>query len=109
VPRVIADYQPIIAKAAFAAGADLILGHHPHVPKAIAVHGGKVCFYSLSDFIMSAPPKTPEQIDTFRKRYGTDVDPERPLLPYGKDSSRSLIAKAVLTQSGIGKVSFLPV
>src|SRR5262249_12295524 len=37
IPRMIADYQPIAAKAAFRAGADLILGHHPHVPKAIGV------------------------------------------------------------------------
>src|SRR3954447_14160817 len=33
VPRVIADYQRPVAQAAFEAGADLILGHHAHVPK----------------------------------------------------------------------------
>jgi len=48
-----------IAKAALGAGADLILGHHAHVPKAIAVYDGKVCFYSLSNFIMSAPEASP--------------------------------------------------
>jgi poly-gamma-glutamate capsule biosynthesis protein CapA/YwtB (metallophosphatase superfamily) len=44
VPRLIADYQRTVAQAAFDAGADLILGHHAHVPKAIEVFGGKTCF-----------------------------------------------------------------
>ncbi|HYU13372.1 MAG TPA: CapA family protein [Stellaceae bacterium] len=57
VPRLIADYQKTVALAAFAAGADLILGHHAHVLKAIEVFGGKTCFYSLSNFIMSSSPK----------------------------------------------------
>jgi hypothetical protein len=109
IPRAIADYQPIAAKAAFDAGAGLILGHHAHVPKAIGVHGGKVCFYSLSNFIMSAPPARPERIETFEKRYGAVLDPDYPNLPYGTDSKRSLIAKATLSGKGVERVSFLPV
>ncbi len=107
-PRVLADYQPVVAKAALAAGADLIFGHHPHVPKAIGVHGGKVCFYSLSNLIMSRPEKTEAQAKTFAKRHGIPLDPDYPRLPYGLDSKRSLIAKVLLTREGIKKVSFLP-
>src|SRR5207248_6829667 len=40
VPRIIADYQRTVAQAAFDAGADLILGHHAHLPKAIEVFEG---------------------------------------------------------------------
>jgi poly-gamma-glutamate capsule biosynthesis protein CapA/YwtB (metallophosphatase superfamily) len=109
IPRVIADYQPAVARAAFEAGADLILGHHAHAPKAIGVHGGKVCFYSLSNFIMSSTAKTPEQAATFSRRYGVELDPEYPHLAYGRDARRSLIAKAVLSSEGVRQVSFLPV
>ena len=109
IPRVIADYQPAVARAAFEAGADLILGHHAHAPKAIGVHGGKVCFYSLSNFIMSSTAKTPEQAATFSRRYGVELDPEYPHLAYGRDARRSLIAKAVLSPEGVRQVSFLPV
>ena len=109
IPRAIADYQPIAARAAFEAGADLILGHHAHVPKAIGVHGGKVCFYSLSNFIMSAPPAKPERFETFAKRYGVALDPDYPNLPYGVDAKRSLIAKAVIGKRGVERASFLPV
>jgi hypothetical protein len=41
VPRVIADYQVTVAHACIDAGADLVLGHHAHVPKAIEVYKGK--------------------------------------------------------------------
>jgi poly-gamma-glutamate synthesis protein (capsule biosynthesis protein) len=79
------------------------------VPKAVGVHAGKVCFYSLSNFIMSAPAAKPERHATFTRRYGTTLDPDYPHLPYGVDSKRSLIAKAALSKRGVERVSFLPV
>jgi hypothetical protein len=110
IPKMIADYQPVAARAAFTAGADLILGHHAHVPKAVGVHDGKVCFYSLSNLIMSAPAYSPEKAAAFTRRYpGAPLDPGYPHLPYGKDAQRGLIVKAVLSSAGTQKVSFLPV
>jgi poly-gamma-glutamate capsule biosynthesis protein CapA/YwtB (metallophosphatase superfamily) len=109
IPRVIVDYQVTVARAAFAAGADLILGHHAHAPKAIGVYGGRVCFFSLSNFIMSATAKSPEKAAEFEKRYGVTLDPDYPHLPYGADAKRSLIAKAVIAKDGVKRVSFLPV
>jgi len=108
VPKTIAAYQPTVAKAAFAAGADIIFGHHPHVPKAIGVHGSKVCFYSLGNFIMSRNERTPAQAAAFVKHHGVTLDPDYPRLAYGTDSKRTLIAKAVLTPQGVKSVSFLP-
>ena len=109
VPRLIADYQPAAAKAAIAAGADLILGHHAHTPKAIAVHDGKICFYSLSNFIMSSTARSGASAAAFEKKYGVRLDPGYPHLAYGEDAKRSLIAKAVITKAGVQKTSFLPV
>jgi poly-gamma-glutamate synthesis protein (capsule biosynthesis protein) len=108
IPRMIADYQPTVAKAAFAAGADLILGHHAHVPKAIGVYDGKVCLFSLSNFIMSGTEKSPEAARAFEQEYSVVLDPDYPRLPYGADAKRSLIAKAVLGRNGVKRVSFLP-
>lgn len=109
IPRVIADYQPAVARAAFDAGADLILGHHAHAPKAVGVHGGKACFYSLSNFIMSSTAKGPDKAREFEHDYGVRLDPDYPHLPYGEDAKRSLIAKAVFAREGVQRVSFLPV
>jgi len=109
IPRLIADYQVAVANAAFRAGADLILGHHAHTPKAIGVHQGKTCFYSLSNFIMSSTAKSPEKAAAFEKRYGVRLDPDYPHLSYGEDAKRSLIAKAAIAKDGVKRVSFLPV
>jgi poly-gamma-glutamate synthesis protein (capsule biosynthesis protein) len=43
--------QENIAKEALSAGADLIVGHHPHVRQEIVQYGGKTVAYSLGNFI----------------------------------------------------------
>ncbi|MBI2907487.1 MAG: CapA family protein [Chloroflexi bacterium] len=48
--RVLAPYQLRLGHAAIDAGADLVLGHHPHVPQAIEVYRGKVICYSMGNF-----------------------------------------------------------
>ena len=112
VPRVIADYQVTVAHACIDAGADLVLGHHAHVPKAIEVYKGKAIFYSLSNFCMTKPfpssawSEAPWAHGALRNH--TEQDPDYPLLPYGRDAKRSLLAKAVLTKAGVKRVSFLP-
>jgi len=109
VPRMIAEYQPLTARAVFAAGADLILGHHAHIPKAIEVYGSRICFHSISNFIMSAAEKTPAQAAHWEKRHCAKLDPDYPRLPYGRDAKRSLIVKGVFSREGIQRTSFLPV
>jgi poly-gamma-glutamate synthesis protein (capsule biosynthesis protein) len=109
IPRLIAGYQPQVARAAFEAGADVIFGHHAHTPKAIGVHGGKVCFYSLSNFIMSSTAKSPEKARAFEAQYSVTLDPAYPHLAYGADAKRSLIAKATASRAGLERVAFLPV
>lgn len=108
VPRLIADYQRTVARAAFAAGADLIIGHHAHVPKAIEVFDGKTCFYSLSNFIMTSSPTVTGGAEAFHRNYGAPLDPDYPNMPYGVDGKRSLLAKAVILKEAI-RASFLPV
>jgi poly-gamma-glutamate synthesis protein (capsule biosynthesis protein) len=46
-----ADFLPIFARAMVDAGADLFVGHGPHVLRGIEIYKGKPIFYSLGDFI----------------------------------------------------------
>jgi poly-gamma-glutamate capsule biosynthesis protein CapA/YwtB (metallophosphatase superfamily) len=46
-----ADFLPIFARAMVDAGADLFVGHGPHVLRGIEIYRGKPIFYSLGDFI----------------------------------------------------------
>ena len=112
LPRVIADYQVTVAHAAIDAGADLVVGHAPHIPKAVEVYKGKVIFYSLGVFAMTktfaAPSWSEPAWEHGSVRNHTDLDPDYPLMPYGKATTLGLLAKAQFTTQGIQRVSFLP-
>ena len=45
------DYQQMIGHAAIDAGADIIIGHHPHVPQGVEVYKNRAIFYSLGNFM----------------------------------------------------------
>lgn len=46
-----ADFIVEVARAAIDAGADVFVGHGPHVLRGIEIHQGKPIFYSLANFI----------------------------------------------------------
>jgi poly-gamma-glutamate synthesis protein (capsule biosynthesis protein) len=46
-----ADFIPAFARAVVDAGADVFVGHGPHVLRGIEIYKGKPIFYSLSNFI----------------------------------------------------------
>jgi poly-gamma-glutamate synthesis protein (capsule biosynthesis protein) len=106
LPKVIATYQPPVAHAAIDAGADLILGHHAHLLKAVEFYKGKVCFYSINNFITTGSHgyKVPCRWNLYWYR----VDPDS-LYSFQIDSKKSMIVKAVISKTGVERVSFLPV
>jgi poly-gamma-glutamate synthesis protein (capsule biosynthesis protein) len=48
------SYQKELSKKLFEAGADCIIGHHPHVLRSIEKTGGKTIAYSLGNFIFDS-------------------------------------------------------
>ena len=61
ITELIADYEYEVGHAAIDAGADLILGNHPHLPKGIEVYKGKVIFHAMNDLATHGgwrPPAT---------------------------------------------------
>ena len=48
-------YQVAMARAAIEAGADVILGHHPHVLQGIERYKGGLILYSLGNFAFATP------------------------------------------------------
>ena len=106
VPAVIAMYQKEVGYAAIDAGVDLILGHHPHVLKAVEVYKGKTIFYSIGNFVM---PSIGYDRSDFKPMYGIKVDPEYLDYDYAVDSRKSMIAKCVIADKKIERVSYFPV
>jgi poly-gamma-glutamate capsule biosynthesis protein CapA/YwtB (metallophosphatase superfamily) len=111
----IAGYQPAVAHAAIDAGADIILGHHPHMLKGIEVYKGKVILYSIGNFAFDSHPKA---VDTLwyghrRKVYqGLLKVPEkdqRSAYHFQPESRYSMVAKIAVAEKTIQQVSVLPV
>jgi poly-gamma-glutamate capsule biosynthesis protein CapA/YwtB (metallophosphatase superfamily) len=110
----LAEYQPVVTHAAVDAGADLILGSHPHVLKAIEVYKGKAIFHSLGNFgcdplgrwTRSSQSAT---IKTMIEAIDRKVDPEYPfLLNRPRDVMKTGIARIAVRDKKIGRVSFIP-
>lgn len=114
VPKTLATYQTPVAHAAIDAGADLILGHHSHVPKAVEVYKGKVCFYSIGNFATNgfgSKPIEPNDMMCQWNLFWFRVDPEYKREGFycvPNQSHRTTIAKAVFSKKGVERVSFLP-
>jgi len=49
------EIQKAVARAAIDAGADLFLGHHPHVLQPVEIYKGKPIVYSLGNFLFVSP------------------------------------------------------
>ena len=114
IPIWVADYQPIVAHAVIDAGADAILGHHPHILKAIEVYQGKPIFYSLGNFAhdsMSVDEKKDDpawrkQVQKTYRPFGTSGPGQ-----YRKEvtANYSVIANLEVTKDGVTAASVRPI
>jgi poly-gamma-glutamate synthesis protein (capsule biosynthesis protein) len=113
VPSEIADYQRDVAHAAIDDGADVILGHHPHILKGIEVYKGRPIFYSLGNFAIEQPQAFDPAIlrsASFRDlmALNPDIDPGR--LHVGPpDGQKSMIARLEIAGGRLVRTSFQPV
>ena len=48
------DYQVELAHLCVDSGADIVVGHHPHIPQGIEFYKGKPIFYSLGNFAFAS-------------------------------------------------------
>ena len=112
IPAVIADYEKEIAHAAIDAGADLIVGHHPHILKGIEIYKGKVIFHSLCNFALEVPFRFDKDLrGTNRHKEIQDLNPQwgaDPEYPMPPDTRKTILVKCVISKKTIEKVSFLP-
>ncbi len=106
VPAMIAMYQKEVGHAAIDAGVDLILGHHAHILKGIEVYKGKVVFYSLCNFVM---PSSGAPRSRLKAHYHQESGPEYLEYDFPIDSRKTILAKCLIANRKIEKVSYLPI
>ncbi len=78
----VADYQRTLARAAIDAGADIVIGHGPHMLQPVEVYNGKPIFLSLGNFVF----------DWWKM----------------KEKQDGLMARAVIRDRKLAGVSFVP-
>jgi poly-gamma-glutamate synthesis protein (capsule biosynthesis protein) len=76
----IQPYQRTVAHKAIDAGADVIIGHHPHVLRGIERYKAGIVFYSLGNFIFAGKSKTADAGLMVRLRF-SEGRREAELLP----------------------------
>ena len=113
LPRVVSDYQVAVAHAAIDAGADLVVCHAPHIPKAIEVYQRQSDLLQPRCFLDDEALRRAFMDDEPAWAHGavrnhTDLDPAYPFMPYGEASTLSLLAKVQVSDRRVSKVSFLP-
>lgn len=78
--------QKAVAHAAVDAGADIVIGHHPHILQGIEIYKGTPIYYALGNFVL---------------------DHDHPMfMPTVRES---IFVKVFIEGKAIGRVSFVPV
>jgi len=111
----LARYERDVSRAAIDAGADLVLGHHAHILKGIEMYKGKVIFHGLNNLVAILPGLAPRPDDDpeswARKRrelYNFEPDPANPTYPFHPESKMTVIARVVVEEKKISRVSCVP-
>ncbi|GAA1996914.1 CapA family protein [Microbacterium pumilum] len=112
IPAVIADYQRDYAHALIDAGADAILGHHPHILKGVEIYDGRPIFYSLGNFGMDTPI-TPEHVASkgfqeIQALNPTWVPNFEHRFNFPPDSRKTIFAKLTFSSAGELSVRAIP-
>lgn len=104
-------YEKQVARAAVDAGADVVIGHHPHIMVGIEVYRGRPIYHGLGNFVTvthalsanAAENDDPERLAHARRRkelFGFEPDPAMPTYPFHPDSRHTIIARCALDDEG---------
>ena len=99
----LADYQLEVGHALIDAGADVIVGHHPHSLQEVESYKGKPIFYSLGNFVFHHNKGPMRETPVSRNApYSVTVDRRN------REWSETVIALADLKETGEAQYSLQP-
>jgi poly-gamma-glutamate capsule biosynthesis protein CapA/YwtB (metallophosphatase superfamily) len=115
-----ADFISVFAKAVIDAGADVFVGHGPHVLRGIEIYKGKPIFYSLANFIfqneavLRMPADSYEQYDLGPEALAADYldaryDHDRRSFPADKEYWDSVLASTKWQGDRLVEVALHPI
>ncbi len=107
-PAKLAPYERILARAAIAAGADAVLGHHAHIVQGIEFVDGKPVFHGLGNACVVTTALSPTQdhparrewAERRKKMFGFEPDPAYHLAPFHPEAVNAFLGRLELDDSG---------
>jgi len=106
----LADYQPQVAYEAIDAGADLVIGTHPHCLQAVDVYKGKFIFYSLGNFAFEQPEASAQSgVRQYLSFYGLLNDPDLAQHPHPAHCRRTALVKIAIVGGEVQSARLAPV
>ena len=99
--ELLAEYQRTLAHAMVDVGADLIIGHHPHVPHGVEVYKGKTIFYSLGNFVMQY--KRSAELSALLASIGINMDTTK------EEGGETFIVGATFDENGAIETHVIPI
>lgn len=113
VRATIAEYQPVVARAAVEAGADAILGGHAHILKGVEMIDTVPVFYSLCNFACDlrmdeqhAKSKSFNEIRVLAEEWEPDFDS---LYNFPKASRLAIAARLEIAGGKVVRSGFVPI
>lgn len=116
-PAQLAMYERPVARAAIEAGADIVVGHHPHIARGIEFYKGRPIFHGLGNFVTVTRALNVEGNDhparlawaeRRRKLFGFVPDPDMPCYPFHPESRNTMIADCRIAPDGRVSAGFRP-
>ena len=116
-PAKLAAYEKELSHIAIDAGADLILAHHAHLLRGVEYYKEKPIFHGLGCFVLDMPHRTaeeerlassPKNLQKLTELFGFEPDPKDPFFPHHPESKNTMIAKFIIDNKKISRLSFFP-
>jgi len=105
----LAMYQPEVAYAAIDAGADIVIGTHPHCLQAVDVYKGKPIFYSMGNFAFEQPGELALRgASSYLAMYGIPADETVPGHPHPSHCRPSMILDCTFSKQGLVDFQLIP-
>jgi poly-gamma-glutamate capsule biosynthesis protein CapA/YwtB (metallophosphatase superfamily) len=119
VSAAVAMYEKQVARAAIDAGADIVVGHHAHMPRGVETYKGKPIFHGLSNYVTvtkqlsvdASENKNPVRMAWAKRRremFGFEPDPNYPNYPFHPESKNTMIAVCEVDVTGVIRAGFIP-
>jgi poly-gamma-glutamate synthesis protein (capsule biosynthesis protein) len=113
-PVTVQDFERETSRIAIDAGADLVLCHHHHIVRGVAVHAGAPIFHGLGNFVFhtqgfgAIPPNVKRILEKQGGEYAPAFYEDYPLFPMHPESRITFIGVCGIRDGRVARCGLIP-